>query len=208
MSLGSGMCWISVRHREKGVVRCRLAPLFMILALRSLAQNLTTDRPRRGFPRMASFVSPRATILTKPSRYKSAPRHPKFASPQKSIAFSSHPRSNCATSASFHKTARVVVNRTALCCWWRPMQYFNKGAANLCGVVEIINEDFSDEAIHKKVEDRLMPRTEELPLYTTHEFNDKVSHQGGAVEVDFYLVQLSIYFYISRLRSRLVLLFI
>lgn len=54
------------------------------------------------------------------------------------------------------------------------IQYFTKGAASLCGVVELINEEFTDEAIMKEVEDRLMPRTEELPLYTTHEFNDKV----------------------------------
>lgn len=54
------------------------------------------------------------------------------------------------------------------------MQYFKKGAANLCGMVELINEEFSDEALKKEVEDRLMPRTEELPLYTTHEFNAKV----------------------------------
>lgn len=54
-------------------------------------------------------------------------------------------------------------------------QYFTKGAANLCGVVELINEEFSDEAIKKEVDDRLMPRTEELPLYTTEEFNDKVT---------------------------------
>ena len=59
------------------------------------------------------------------------------------------------------------------------IQYFTKGAANLCGVVELINEDFADEALKKEVEDRLMPRTEELPLYTTHEFNDKVDGWGG-----------------------------
>lgn len=54
------------------------------------------------------------------------------------------------------------------------MQYFTKGAANLCGMVEIVNEDFADDALKREVEDRLMPRTEELPLYSTHEFNDKV----------------------------------
>lgn len=40
----------------------------------------------------------------------------------------------------------------------------------MCGVMEIVNELHSadgDEA-------RLMPRTEELALYTTEEFNDKV----------------------------------
>ena len=54
-------------------------------------------------------------------------------------------------------------------------QYFTKGAASLCGVVELINEDFSDEAIQKQVEDRLMPRTEEFPIYDMREFNDKVA---------------------------------
>lgn len=41
-------------------------------------------------------------------------------------------------------------------------------------MVELINEDFADEAIQKRVEDRLMPRTEELPIYNMQEFNDKV----------------------------------
>ena len=35
------------------------------------------------------------------------------------------------------------------------IQYFTKGAANLCGVVGLINEDFADEALKKEVEDRL-----------------------------------------------------
>ncbi len=54
------------------------------------------------------------------------------------------------------------------------MQYFTKGAASFCGVVELINEEFSDAAIKKQINDRLMPRTEELPIYNMHEFNDKV----------------------------------
>lgn len=60
------------------------------------------------------------------------------------------------------------------CLGRRHRQYFTKGSASLCGVVELINEDFSDEAIQKQVEDRLMPRTEELPIYNMQEFNDKV----------------------------------
>lgn len=60
-----------------------------------------------------------------------------------------------------------------------------KGAANLCGMVELINEEFTDEALKKEVEDRLMPRTKELPLYTTHEFNAKVAAAAGSVEVEF-----------------------
>ena len=71
------------------------------------------------------------------------------------------------------------VTRAARFRWWCITQYFTKGAANLCGMVEIINEEFSDEALKKEVEDRLMPRTEELPLYSTHEFNDKVGGGGG-----------------------------
>ena len=42
-------------------------------------------------------------------------------------------------------------------------------------MVELINEDFTDEAIQQQVEDRLMPRTEELPIYNMREFNDKVA---------------------------------
>lgn len=63
------------------------------------------------------------------------------------------------------------------------MQYLKKGAANLCGMVELVNEDFSEESLRKDIEDRLMPRTEELPLYTTQEFNDKVKAWGEAVDV-------------------------
>ena len=68
------------------------------------------------------------------------------------------------------------------------LQYFTKGAANLCGMVEIINEDFADEALKKEVEDRLMPRTEELPLYSTHEFNDKVGGGGGGCRSGVLLI--------------------
>lgn len=54
------------------------------------------------------------------------------------------------------------------------LQYLTKGAAHLCGVLAVINTEFSDEAILKEVQDRLMPRTEKLPLYSTQEFNEKV----------------------------------
>lgn len=54
-------------------------------------------------------------------------------------------------------------------------RYFAKGAANVCGFMEVINED---HALTKdKVQDRLVPRTEDLPIYTMAEFNDKV--RGG-----------------------------
>lgn len=63
------------------------------------------------------------------------------------------------------------------------MQYFTKGSVSLCGMVEIINDTYSDEALKKEVEDRLMPRTEELPLYSMHEFNNKVVKGIGTVEL-------------------------
>ena len=45
----------------------------------------------------------------------------------------------------------------------------------MCGVVELVNENFEDKAILAQFEDRLIPRTEELPIYTIEEFNDKVT---------------------------------
>lgn len=80
------------------------------------------------------------------------------------------------------------------------MQYLKKGAANLCGMVELVNEEFSEEALRKEVEDRLVPRTEELPLYTTHEFNDKVKARGEAVDVKVASVYSFIYFCIFQSR--------
>ena len=46
--------------------------------------------------------------------------------------------------------------------------------ANVCGVVQVVNENFVNEAVIAEAEDRLMPRTEELPIYTMEEFNNKV----------------------------------
>lgn len=57
------------------------------------------------------------------------------------------------------------------------MQFFTKGTASLCGIVDIINDGFSDEDLNK---DRLMPRTEELPLYTMEDFNKKVKTDVGS----------------------------
>ena len=68
-------------------------------------------------------------------------------------------------------------------------------------MVELINEEFSDEALKKEVEDRLMPRTEELPLYTTHEFNAKVMAGTGAVDARFSSANVPISFF-SRPRCR------
>lgn len=60
----------------------------------------------------------------------------------------------------------------------RPKRYFRKGAANLCGCVELINEEYhpnkdGDEG-EIEIEDRFVPRTEALPIYTVPEFNEKV----------------------------------
>ena len=84
------------------------------------------------------------------------------------------PRPTRATSAVLYETACMETKLTARCCWGCAVQFFAKGTASICGVVTIINEEFSDEALKKEIEDRLMPRTEELPIYTTQEFNDKV----------------------------------
>ena len=63
------------------------------------------------------------------------------------------------------------------------LQYFKKGAANVCCVVPIVNQNFTDEDVNNGMEDRLMPRTEELPLYSTLEFNNKVWAGRGATEI-------------------------
>eukprot|EP00903_Cladosiphon_okamuranus_P012613 g11801.t1 len=70
-------------------------------------------------------------------------------------------------------------------------RYFTKGAASFCGVVELINEDFTDEAIQKQVEDRLIPRTEELPIYNMQEFNDKILNGRCWVIVDGAVLDVS-----------------
>ena len=49
-------------------------------------------------------------------------------------------------------------------------QYSQKGVANVCGCLEIINEEFDGN-----VKQRLVPRTKDVPIYTLQEFNDKVS---------------------------------
>ena len=66
----------------------------------------------------------------------------------------------------------VIFAQQVLC---PSVQFFAKGAANVCGLVQVVNENFVDEAVIAEVEDRLMPRTEELPIYTMEEFNNKVT---------------------------------
>lgn len=56
-------------------------------------------------------------------------------------------------------------------------RYFAKGAANVCGFMEVINEDHA--LTNDKAQDRLVPRTEDLPIYTMAEFNDKVDGGGN-----------------------------
>ncbi len=62
-------------------------------------------------------------------------------------------------------------------------RYFRKGAANICGFVELINEAYTPGDGQGNDENpsatRLVPRTEDLPLYTVAEFNDKVRAGKG-----------------------------
>ncbi|CAM9319898.1 unnamed protein product [Pylaiella littoralis] len=73
-------------------------------------------------------------------------------------------------------------------------RFFKKGSAKLCGIVEVVNPmyeadaDGEDEDI---VEDRLVPRTEALPLYTMAEFNEKVLHGQSWVLVDGAVLDVS-----------------
>ncbi|CBN76583.1 delta-9 desaturase [Ectocarpus siliculosus] len=69
--------------------------------------------------------------------------------------------------------------------------FFTKGAARLCCFVELVNEKFTDEAIQQEVDNRLMPRTEELPIYTMQEFNDKVLNGRSWVIVDGAVLNVS-----------------
>ena len=56
-------------------------------------------------------------------------------------------------------------------------RYFSKGRAKILGVVEIVNEAYVQSTEDSK--ERLMPRTQVLPIYTFVEFNEKVC-QGSA----------------------------
>ncbi|CAM9782649.1 unnamed protein product, partial [Ectocarpus sp. 12 AP-2014] len=70
-------------------------------------------------------------------------------------------------------------------------RFFTKGAARLCCFVELVNEKFTDEAIQQEVDNRLMPRTEELPIYTMQEFNEKVLNGRSWVIVDGAVLNVS-----------------
>ncbi|CAM9534507.1 unnamed protein product [Ascophyllum nodosum] len=70
-------------------------------------------------------------------------------------------------------------------------RYFKKGAAKGCGCIELVNEDYVSEADRKALA-RLMPRTEDLPIYTVTEFNDKVVLNGQTwVLVDGAILDVS-----------------
>ncbi len=62
-------------------------------------------------------------------------------------------------------------------------RYFRKGSASLLGLFELVNEEYAsgdgEENDGDPSEDRLVPRTEDLPLYTVAEFNDKVRSGTG-----------------------------
>ncbi len=51
-------------------------------------------------------------------------------------------------------------------------QYVSKGHTKILGVVEIVNKKFGEST--EDPNDRLIPRTETLPIYSIAEFNDKV----------------------------------
>lgn len=53
-------------------------------------------------------------------------------------------------------------------------RFFKKGSANVCGCVALINEEYEDGDGSAKNANRLVPRTEDLEIYSVSEFNDKV----------------------------------
>ncbi|CAN0184392.1 unnamed protein product, partial [Scytosiphon promiscuus] len=68
-------------------------------------------------------------------------------------------------------------------------RYFKKGSAKLLGCVQIINEKHKGEAGvgedgEPPKEERLMPRTKDLPIYSVAELNDKVLNGQSWVLVD------------------------
>lgn len=57
-------------------------------------------------------------------------------------------------------------------------RFFMKGSARVCACVDVVNEEFED-TMHGKNRPRLMPRTEDLMIYSVLEFNYKVCRRGG-----------------------------
>ncbi|CAM9558139.1 unnamed protein product [Pylaiella littoralis] len=73
-------------------------------------------------------------------------------------------------------------------------RYVKKGAASICGFFEVVNTKYDPDAVvadEVVPEDRLMPRTEALPLYTVAEFNEKVLHGQSWVLVDGAVLDVS-----------------
>ena len=60
-------------------------------------------------------------------------------------------------------------------------RFFNKGSANFCACVTVINEGFARAKQATKSE-RLIPRTGEQEIYTVMEFNDKVGGEGWTTD--------------------------
>ncbi|CAN0339329.1 unnamed protein product [Pylaiella littoralis] len=63
-----------------------------------------------------------------------------------------------------------------------------KGKANIFGFISVINGSYGDA---DKTGERLVPRTEELPLYTTEEFNDKVLKGQSWMLIDNAVIDIS-----------------
>lgn len=53
-------------------------------------------------------------------------------------------------------------------------RFFEKGSANVLMCLEVVNNRFEGPKRRAR-NPRIMPRTEELPLYTLAEFNEKVA---------------------------------
>ena len=65
-------------------------------------------------------------------------------------------------------------------------RFFTKGSAHVCACVDVVNEEFGDTAHGKnKPRPRLVPRTEDLIIYSVLEFNNKVLNRekGGGLSL-------------------------
>ncbi|CAN0025142.1 unnamed protein product, partial [Ectocarpus sp. 6 AP-2014] len=71
-------------------------------------------------------------------------------------------------------------------------RYFKKGSATLLGCLQVVNESYTgDDAAELPKRERLMPRTEDLPMYSVAEFNDKVLNGQSWVLVDGAILDVS-----------------
>ena len=61
-------------------------------------------------------------------------------------------------------------------------RFFVKGSAHVCACVSVVNEGFEDTAHGRnRPRHRLVPRTEDLIIYSILEFNYKVLKREGGV---------------------------